>query len=200
MLALLFALQAMAEPGRILVMGDSLSAGYGIDLEQGWANLLQEKLRDQGYEQRVINASVSGETTTGGRARLEKLLTTHSPTLVILELGGNDGLRGQPIKIMQSNLAAMIETAKSHEAQVLLVGIQIPPNYGARYADAFSDVFPALADEYELALVPFLLEGVALDNNLMQNDGIHPKAEAQPILLDNVWRVLEPMLAQSGSK
>lgn len=191
---LLFANVSLAADKTLLVMGDSLSAGYGIDLEQGWVQLLRTKLEQQAADYSVINASVSGETTTGGAARLAKLLQAHTPDLVLLELGGNDGLRGQPIKIMRNNLSKMIEMAQAAGAQVVLIGIQIPPNYGARYAQAFANIFPTLAKEYELALVPFLLEGVALNPELMQNDGIHPEASAQSLLLDNVWPALKPLL------
>lgn len=200
MLSLLFAMQSVASDDRqafkILIMGDSLSAGYGIDVQQGWVQLLSDRLAsltgDNTYL--VINASVSGETTTGGVSRLPKLLSTHAPQLVILELGGNDGLRGQPINIMRKNLANMIEMAHAADAKVLLLGIQIPPNYGARYSDAFSAVYGELANAYDVNWVPFFLEGVALSPELMQSDGIHPNADAQEKLLDNVWGQLHPLL------
>ncbi|MDO3387005.1 arylesterase [Gilvimarinus sp. SDUM040013] len=191
---LLFTHIVAASDKTILVMGDSLSAGYGIDLQQSWVQQLQDKLSREQRAYTVINASVSGETTTGGAARLARLLQTHKPELVLLELGGNDGLRGQPIKIMRSNLSQMIEASRAINAKVVLVGIQIPPNYGARYAGAFANMFPALAQAHDIALVPFLLEGVALNPELMQSDGIHPVAEAQPLMLGNVWPVLEPLL------
>ncbi|MDQ2077311.1 arylesterase [Marinimicrobium sp. ABcell2] len=186
----------------ILVMGDSLSAGYGIDLDEGWVSLLQARLDDHNYRHRVVNASVSGETTTGGLARLPTLLERHQPSLVILELGGNDGLRGHPISALRNNLNEMIKLSQDAGAQVLLVGMQIPPSYGRRYADQFAEVYPALAEQHEIPLVGFLLEGVATDLNLMQRDGIHPKAEAQPRILENVWPDLLPLLqetAQLGS-
>lgn len=185
---------AQANEKTLLVMGDSLSAGYGIDLQAGWVQLLQEKLYREQRPYRVVNASVSGETTTGGAARLAKLLQTHKPEVVLLELGGNDGLRGQPIKIMRRNLARMIELSQAANARVLLIGMQIPPNYGARYTESFASVYPELAQQYQVALLPFFLEGVALEAELMQPDGIHPTAEAQPLLLDNVWSKLEPLL------
>ncbi len=178
----------------IMVFGDSLSAAYGIREEQGWVALLQEKLQHEGYSHRVVNASVSGETTTGGLARLPAALRANSPDLVILELGGNDGLRGLPIQSLEDNLQAMIDQIKQHGADVLLVGIQIPPNYGPRYTEPFAQVFPTLAERESLPLVPFLIDGIAQKAELMQNDGIHPRAEAQPMIVDNVWPVLEPLL------
>ncbi|MCP8898011.1 arylesterase [Gilvimarinus xylanilyticus] len=193
-IALLWGLSTLASANTVLVMGDSLSAGYGIDLEDGWVQQLRTKLEETHPQYQVINASVSGETTTGGRARLNKLLQTHSPSIVVIELGGNDGLRGQPLNIVRENLSDMIKQSQQAEARVLLVGMQIPPNYGARYTQAFSELFAELAKEHETALVPFLLDGVALDKNLMQNDSIHPTAEAQPRILDNIWPVLEPIL------
>lgn len=193
-IALLWAVSAFANANTILVMGDSLSAGYGIDLQDGWVQKLRTQLEQTHPSYQVINASVSGETTTGGRARLSKLLKTHQPSIAIIELGGNDGLRGQPLNIVRDNLRDMIEQSQQANAQVVLVGMQIPPNYGARYTQAFSELFAELAEEHETALVPFLLDGVALDKSLMQNDSIHPTAEAQPRILDNVWPVLEPLL------
>ena len=177
----------------ILVVGDSISAGYGIELEQGWVNLLQQKLAKLGdYD--VENASVSGDTTQIGVARLPTLIKEHQPDIVVLELGGNDGLRGFPLKVMETNLRKMIETTQASGAKVLLVGIQIPPNYGPRYTDQFFQTYFKLADEYKIPLVPFILDKVALEPELMQDDGIHPTAEGQPILLDNVWPVLQPLL------
>ncbi len=193
-IALLWAVSALANANTILVMGDSLSAGYGFDLQDGWVQKLRTQLEQTHPSYQVINASVSGETTTGGRARLSKLLQTHQPSIAIIELGGNDGLRGQPLNIVRDNLRDMIEQSQQANAQVVLVGMQIPPNYGARYTQAFSELFAELAEEHETALVPFLLDGVALDKSLMQNDSIHPTAEAQPRILDNVWPVLEPLL------
>jgi acyl-CoA thioesterase-1 len=181
----------------LLVFGDSLSAAYGLQAEQGWVAQLQKRLRTQGYGYRVVNASVSGETTAGGRSRLQRALDQHRPELVILELGANDGLRGLPVKDASANLGAMITAIRQDkQARVLLVGIQIPPNYGARYAKSFADMFPGLAGEYRLPLVPFLLEGVALDSRYMQADGLHPNAEGQPLVLENVWKHLQPLLAR----
>ncbi|WP_434986254.1 arylesterase [Vreelandella zhaodongensis] len=175
----------------LLVMGDSLSAAYGIEQEQGWVTLLAERLKD---DVQVVNASISGETTSGGAQRLASIIGQRQPDIVLLELGGNDGLRGLPPTQMRANLASMIEQSQQAGADVLLLGIDIPPNYGQAYRDAFTGVFHSLADEYNVALVPFLLENVALDDGLMQSDGIHPTAEAQPIILDNVWPELEPLL------
>ncbi len=178
----------------LLVMGDSLSAAYGIEEEQGWVALLAQRLEG---EAEVVNASISGETTAGGAQRFADILRQRQPDIVLLELGGNDGLRGLPPAQMRANLASMIEQSQQADAEVLLLGIDIPPNYGQAYRDAFTGVFHSLADEYALSLVPFLLEDVALNTQLMQSDGIHPTAEAQPIILDNVWPELEPMLEAS---
>lgn len=175
----------------LLVMGDSLSAAYGIEQEMGWVTLLAERLED---EADVINASISGETTSGGAQRLASIIGQQQPDIVLLELGGNDGLRGLPPTQMRSNLASMIEQSQQAGADVLLLGIDIPPNYGQAYRDAFTGVFYSLADEYDVPLVPFLLEDVALNTELMQDDGIHPTAAAQPLILDNVWPALEPLL------
>ncbi|WP_301585648.1 arylesterase [Halomonas alkaliantarctica] len=175
----------------LLVMGDSLSAAYGIEQELGWVTLLAERLDG---EAQVINASISGETTSGGAQRLANIIGQRQPDIVLLELGGNDGLRGLPPTQMRSNLASMIEQSQQAGADVLLLGIDIPPNYGQAYRDAFTSVFHSLADEYDVPLVPFLLEDIALNEQLMQDDGIHPTAEAQPIILDNVWPALEPLL------
>lgn len=180
-------------PG-ILVFGDSLSAAYGIREEQGWVTLLQEKLKAEGFAHRVINASVSGETSNGGLARLPASLQSHKPDLVILELGGNDGLRGLPLQALEDNLQAMIDMIQNADAEVLLVGIQIPPNYGPRYTEPFAQIFPTLAERESLPLVPFLIDGIAQQPELMQNDGIHPRAEAQSMIVDNVWPVLKSML------
>ncbi len=174
----------------ILVMGDSLSAGYGIDIQQGWVALLDDKLRSK-HELSLTNASVSGETSSGGLARLPALLAKHQPTLVILELGGNDGLQGQPLKLLRTNLQTMIDLCVAANAQVILAGMQIPPNYGARYANQFKALYPELAAKNQLPFIPFLLEGVAGHPNLVQQDGIHPTAEAQPIIMGNVLGVVE---------
>ena len=182
----------------ILVLGDSLSAGYGIALEESWVSLLQDRLTQQGYGYRVVNASVSGETTEGGLTRLPAALRKHRPDLVLIELGGNDGLRGIPVRTFKQNLQRMVELSREAGAEVLLLGIRIPPNYGPVYTRAFESVYQQLAHEFELALVDFLLAGVALDPSLMQADGIHPTADAQPVLLDNVWPMIEPCIDGPG--
>lgn len=179
----------------LLVMGDSLSAAYGIEQEQGWVTLLAERLND---EVQVVNASISGETTSGGAQRFASIIGQQQPDIVLLELGGNDGLRGLPPTQMRANLASMIEQSQQAGADVLLLGIDIPPNYGQAYRDAFTGVFHSLAEEYNVPLVPFLLEDVALDAALMQSDGIHPTADAQPIILNNVWPALEPLLESTS--
>lgn len=190
---LLFSGFSVASEPRILVMGDSLSAGYGIDLKDGWVNLLQERLSLQTpYD--VVNGSVSGETTGGGLARLPALLKEHQPAIVILELGGNDGLRGHPLPVMRENLEKMIELSQAANAQVLLLGMQIPPNYGPRYTRLFHKTYVDLSQKYQLNFVPFFLEGVGGNPELMQRDGIHPTADAQPLMLEHVWKALEPML------
>ena len=178
----------------LLVYGDSLSASYGIEQEQGWVNLLKSKLLSEEFPVDVVNGSVSGETTTGGLARLPAMLGSYQPELLILELGGNDGLRGLPLDLMRENLASMIDLAKENGAEVILTGIQIPPNYGPRYTAHFFETYSALAEQKSLSLVPFLIEGIPLQPELMQNDGIHPRAEAQSMILDNVWPILKPQL------
>ncbi|MGM0543957.1 MAG: arylesterase [Pseudomonadota bacterium] len=177
----------------LLVVGDSLSAAYNIEREASWVALLEARLPDDAT---VVNASISGETTSGGAQRIDELLGQHTPDIVLLELGGNDGLRGLPPQQMRNNLAGMIEASQSADAKVLLLGIDIPPNYGEAYREAFTHVYHELADEYDVALVPFLLEGIATEDDLMQDDGIHPTAEAQPIILDTVWETLEDMLGE----
>lgn len=183
-----------------MVYGDSLSAAYGIDEDQGWVNLLSLKLESEKIPFHVINGSVSGETTTGGLARLPAMLESYQPELVILELGGNDGLRGLPINLMRKNLADMVDLIENSEAQVILTGIQIPPNYGSRYTIPFFDTYAQLAAAKALPLVPFLIDGIPQQPALMQNDGIHPRAEAQFMILDNVWPVLRPLLDEVWRK
>lgn len=187
---------AATAPFTLMVFGDSLSANYGIEESQGWVTLLESRLREQALPIEVINGSVSGETTTGGLARLPAMLDTYQPDLVILELGGNDGLRGLPIALIRQNLADMTELAVAQGARVVLAGIQIPPNYGPRYTEPFFAQYAELAEEKGLALVPFLIDGIPQQPELMQNDGIHPKAEAQGMILENVWPVLEPLLLE----
>ena len=178
----------------ILVVGDSLSAAYGIDPAQGWVSLLGQRLQQKGFPHRVVNASISGDTSQNGLYRLGAALDKHQPDIVILELGGNDGLRGLSLQQLRNNLAAMIEMSQQHDARVLLVGIRIPPNYGKPYTQAFYRTYEELARTYRTALVPFLLDAVGGRDRLMQADGIHPKAQGQPIMLDNVWPHLKPLL------
>lgn len=199
MLRLLFVLSLLLAPGAavartILVVGDSLSAAYGIDVESGWVARLQQRLKENKLDYKVINASIGGDTTANGRARLPRALAQHQPAVVILELGGNDGLRGLPLEEMKRNLAAMIEASRAEGAQVVLVGIRLPPNYGPRYNQRFHQIYEELAAQYRLPLVPFLLEGVYEQDGLMQPDGIHPTAAAQARMLENVWPRLEPVL------
>jgi acyl-CoA thioesterase I len=193
---LLIGLQgASAAQNRIILsFGDSLSAAYGLQPEQGWVALLQQRLRDQGYEYQIINASISGETSSGGLERLPHLLAAHRPALVLLELGANDGLRGLPLQTVHDNLARMIAMSKASGAGVLLLGIRLPPNYGPRYGNGFADLYSELARQDQLPWVPFLLEGVALDPALMQGDGLHPRAAGEPRVLDTVWARLQPLL------
>lgn len=177
-----------------MVLGDSISAGYGIQREQGWVHLLDRTLTEQEQAWSVVNASISGETTGGGLARLKSVLATHTPGIVIIELGGNDGLRGYPIAKIRENLTAMVNMVREHGATPMIVGMRIPPNYGARYTRAFDNVFAEVADATQTRFVPFLLSDVALADDLMQDDGIHPTAEAQPLLLNAVWNYLQPLL------
>lgn len=180
--------------GTVLVVGDSISAAFGLDTRAGWVALLEKRLVDDGFEHRVVNASISGDTSAGGLARLPTLLAQHRPQWVIVELGGNDGLRGQPPAQLQQNLAAMIDQSQSAGAKVLLLGMQLPPNYGARYTRAFAEVYSALEKEKQVPLVPFFLEGVGGVEGMMQADGLHPALGAQQRLLDNVWPTLKPLL------
>jgi len=192
---LFIALGTEADSGRtILVFGDSLSAAYGLAPQQGWVALLAQRLRSQGYGYEVVNASESGETSGGGLERLPRALELHRPRLVILELGANDGLRALPVGELRGNLERMVRLARAAGARVLLIGIRIPPNYGPRYTEEFERVFPELANQYHLPLVPFLLEKVALDPELMQPDGMHPNARGEAPVLQNVWPYLEPLL------
>jgi acyl-CoA thioesterase I len=191
----LAAFSARAETPVILVFGDSISAGYGLPrVEQGWVALLGAKLKSQGYGDQLVNASVSGETTSGGLARLPRALSVHHPAVVILELGGNDGLRALPVAEMRANLAKMIDLATAQGGKVLLLGMRLPPNYGQEYTTQFAQAYTDLAHDKHVALVPFLLDGVALNPDLMQADGVHPNATAQPKLLDNAWPALLPLL------
>ncbi|WP_366910263.1 arylesterase [Methylotenera sp.] len=186
--------QANAANPKILVYGDSLSAAYGIAKSQGWVALLQKKLADQHYQYDVINASISGETTSGGLTRLETALSKVQPNIIIIELGANDGLRGLPVKDMTENLDTMITQSKKANAKILLIGMKIPPNYGPKYTEAFSNTYPDLSLQHKVSLVPFLLENVAAQPKLIQDDGLHPNVSGQPIILDNIWPKLKPLL------
>lgn len=200
-LALVFALQpahASDQARTLLVIGDSLSAGYGLEPGQGWVTLLESRLESEGYGYRVVNASISGDTTGGGLRRLPRALQQHRPAVVLIELGGNDGLRGTPIEVIRGNLATMIELARKAGARVVLAGMQMPPNYGSKYALAFAAIYGELAKEYRAGLIEFFLDGVALDASLMQPDGIHPNAAGQPKLLDNAWPALEREITPSS--
>jgi acyl-CoA thioesterase-1 len=188
-----FAGAASAAPV-ILVVGDSLSSAYGLAEKRGWVALLRDRLRSERLDYSVVNASISGDTTSGGRARLGKLLAQHRPAILILELGGNDGLRGLPVAEMRKNLSAMIGEAQRAKARVLLVGMRMPPNYGEQYARAFEAAYADLAREHRIALLPELTAGIGTRLEYFQNDRIHPNEAAQPVLLENVWSVLRAML------
>ena len=195
MLALALALPfAPSFAATLLVFGDSLSAGYGLPREQGWVHLLEQRLRAEKLDYKVVNASVSGETTLGGRNRIGDALKAHRPALVILELGANDGLRGATPDSIRRNLKAISDACRRAKARVLLVGIRLPPNYGTAYTEKFHEVFSAVARSRKLPLVPFILDGFSNDREFFQDDGIHPSAAAQPLMLDTVWKELRPLL------
>jgi len=195
LIVLLMATNAQAaDAPTVLIFGDSLSAGFGIDVDQSWATLLQQRLEEQGYEHRVVNASISGETTEGGAARIDSAIGTFSPDLIILELGGNDGLRGFPPARIRGNLETIARRARDSGASVVLLGIRIPTNYGARYTQAFEAVYAEVADQLGISWIEFFMEGVALNDELLQEDRIHPNVEAQPILLDNAWPIIRDTL------
>ncbi len=193
-LAGLLLASASAFAGTVLVWGDSLSAGYGLRPQQAWPALLEKKIADARLPHKVINASISGETTAGGRSRLPAALQTHRPSLVVIELGANDGLRGLPIAAMSTNLQAMIDASRQAGAKVLLIGMRMPPNYGPDYTTRFEKTFQDLARANKLRLVPFMMEGFADQRAYFQQDGIHPVADAQPLILDTIWRDLKPLL------
>jgi acyl-CoA thioesterase-1 len=193
MYVLLFVPTAWAGP-TILVFGDSLSASYGVAVESGWVSLLQQRLMQNQYKYQVVNASISGETTAGGLTRIDTALETHKPVIVIVELGANDGLRGLPLQAMRDNLDGIIRACVARRAKVLLVGMRLPPNYGAAYNERFSAIYPALANKYHTALLPFLLEGMADKREMFQADNLHPTAAAQTTVLGNVWKQLRPLL------
>jgi len=188
-----------AEPPTVLIFGDSLSAGYGIDVDQSWGALLQSRLNEQGYEHRVVNASISGETTEGGATRIESAVVDFSPDLIILELGGNDGLRGFPAARMRSNLEKIVARAKASGAAVVLLGIRIPTNYGPRYSAEFEDVFRQVSEQFEVQWIEFFMDGIALNDDLLQDDRIHPNAVAQPILLNNAWPIISATLSKPAN-
>ena len=185
---------------RVLVVGDSLSAAYGMDPAEGWTELLAKRLQAEGYGFEVVNASITGDTSRGALARLPRLLERHRPAIVVLELGGNDGLRGISLEEMRTNFRRMIELSHDRGARVLLLGMHLPPNYGPAYTRAFHAVYHDLSRDYGVALVPFFLEGVAEREDLFQADRIHPNAAAQPYLLQNVWPQLEPLLNPDSAK
>ncbi len=191
-------LVAQEEPV-VLVVGDSLSAAYNMDLDASWPRLLEQRLADRGRPHRVVNASITGDTTQGGLTRLPRLLERHSPDWVIIELGGNDGLRGLSLDVTRSNLETMVRLSQASGARVLLTGILLPPNYGQSYTEQFEALYGELAARYDTLLVPFFMERVALVDGMMQADGIHPNASAQPVLLDNVWTVLWPAIDNAES-
>jgi acyl-CoA thioesterase-1 len=178
----------------IVIVGDSLSAAYGMEIGEAWPSLLQQRLDENGHAYRVFNSSITGDTTQGGLTRLPRLLERHRPAFVILEMGGNDGLRGLPVEVTRSNLASMIELSRAAGAKVILAEMRIPPNYGQGYTEKFNGTYQELSAEEGVVLLPFLLQDIALEPGLMQADGIHPTASAQPLILDQVWAVLEPLL------
>lgn len=194
LLFLLVIFSSSASAKTMLVLGDSLSAAYGMQQQQGWVALLQQRLSEQFFEVDVVNASISGETLSGGLTRLPVLLDRHQPDYIVLELGANDGLRGGNVKVIEKNLRKLMATATESGARVLLLGIRLPPNYGPRYTENFFKLYEQAAREYKTFRVPFLLENVALDPKMMQSDGLHPNVIAQPVLLDTVWPVMEIML------
>ena len=184
----------MPEVETILILGDSLSAAYGMEVSESWPVLLQERLDEQGYAYRVFNSSIAGDTTQGGLARLPRLLEKQRPAIVLIELGGNDGLRGLPLDVTRKNLAAMIEQSRSAGAEVIIAEIRIPPNYGPSYTQKFNAIFHELAKQESVTLLPFLLEDIALEPGMMLPDGIHPTAAAQPVIVDAVWEIAQAML------
>jgi acyl-CoA thioesterase-1 len=198
--AVLFAACGAAHAARtVLVFGDSLSAAYGLSANQGWVHLLGERAKRAGLDWRVVNASISGETAAGGVRRLPEDLKRHKPELVVIALGANDALRGQPVDGIRANVERMVRIARDAGARPVLVGIMIPPNYGIDYAAQFRDLYPAIAAKLKVPLVPFLLDGIAEKPELFQADQLHPTAAAQPLILDNVWKSLEPLLKKRAA-
>lgn len=192
----LLATSAYSASKTVLVLGDSLSAEYGLARGSGWVALMEKRLGTEKLDAKVVNASISGETTSGGKTRLPSLLQQHRPSIVVIELGANDGLRGLPLSATESNLRAMISASQAAKAKVLLVGMQLPPNYGRDYASRFGRLYAKVAQESKAPLVPFLLDGIADKEQLFQADRLHPTAAAQPALLDNVWPKLKPLIAK----
>lgn len=195
MVLLLIAASAYSAPKTVLVLGDSLSAEYGLTRGSGWVALLKQRLQQQKIDATLVNASISGETTIGGKTRLPALLSKHTPDIVVIELGANDALRGLQLSATRANLDALLSMSKAAKAKVLLVGMQIPPNYGADYANQFSQLFSTAAKQYKAALVPFFMQGIADQPAMFQADRMHPNEQAQPQLLDNVWPHLKPLLS-----
>lgn len=193
-----FSTLSFANEGTILVFGDSISAGYGMDQQKGWVHLLSDKLSSQDMNYKVVNASVSGETTDGGVLRLPGALERHQPDLVVLELGGNDGLRGYPTDRIKDNLRRMVALSRDAGARVLLIGMVLPPNYGQRYTKSFETVFDEVAREYDIGFLPRLLEGTNTEQRLIQRDGIHPTAEAQPLILEDIWPKLHEQMEKAA--
>jgi len=187
-------------PARILVLGDSLSGAYGININEGWVVLLQQQIINQGYDYKVINASVSGDTTRTGLSRIDSALKNHKPEIVIIALGGNDGLRGLAFSEIKNSLSSIIDSCKKDHVEILLVGVRMPPNYGTVYSEQFAELYHSLAQRYDIPLVPRMLDQVAGHRELMQRDGMHPKAEAQPQVMKNVWASLQPILDQGVNK
>jgi acyl-CoA thioesterase-1 len=184
------------EPPVLLILGDSLSAGYGMERENSWVSLLEARLRERGYTYRILNSSISGDTSQGGLTRLPRLLDRYQPQIVIIELGANDGLRGIDPGVTRENIASMIRQSQANGARVLLTGIKLPPNYGSAYLQQFESMYGDLAREFDILLVPFFMDGIAFNPDLLQADNIHPNEKGQPVLLDNVWSILEPALVR----
>lgn len=189
-----FPARAENESPTILILGDSISAAYNMEISQSWPSLLQDRLQQDGYAYEVFNSSISGETTQGGITRLPRLLEKHQPGIVVIELGGNDGLRGLPIEVTQQNLSSMIELSQQAGARVVLAEMRIPPNYGRSYTEKFNQTYTMLEESFGVTLLPFILQDIALEPGMMQADGIHPSIEAQPVILDKVWAVLSQLL------
>jgi len=200
LLILVFVLNPLTVSGEdeptLLVLGDSLSAGYGLAKDDTWATLLQLRLQDEGYPHRVVNAGISGDTTRGGLARLPRALSVHRPEIVVIELGGNDGLRAIPADEIRDNLTRLVRLSRASGARPLIAGITLPPNYGPDYTRRFQTAFESVAEEQQVPLTPFILDGIALQPGMMQDDGIHPTAAAQPLILDNLWPWIQPLLEE----